>query len=260
MIYSKVLILGAHSSIASFVLPELNFDKEIVYAISRYPVNGDLTWIHRDHIFISEYPFTEKFMSRTAKKLTPCGTENILVINFAGIFGEPAAVKDFVLADVLNVLSENLIQFLSLAKLFSNFPSKSFLIGFSGGGVGGENMDGTSLGYLLSKISLAAVTEILDRDFKEENKRLALIAPGPFPSIMQQVVANAPDGVVSEISRKQAAEVQADSVKITKLANAIKWLAENPSVAGGRTWSAQRDDFSNLKRTSNFGLLRRIIN
>jgi len=259
MNYSKVLIVGLNSSIASFVLPALSFNKEIVYGISRGSINKELGWIKSDHIFISDYPFTKKFMEKVGNDLSPQGTENVLVLNFSGFFGEPATLRKFVMNDVVDVLNKNLIQFLALSELFLHFPQKSFLIGFSGGGVGGENMDGSSLGYLLSKISLAGLSEILDRDLMEENKRVALIAPGPFPSVMQSAVANAPMGAVSEASRNQAAQADADEEKIAKLTRAIKWVAENPNESGGRIWSAQRDDFSMLQRSKNFGFLRRVI-
>ena len=65
-------------------------------------------------------------------------------------------------------------------------------------------------------------------------------------------------GAVSEASRNQAAQADADEEKIAKLAHAIKWVAENPNESGGRIWSAQRDDFSMIQRSKKFGFLRRV--
>ena len=135
----------------------------------------------------------------------------------------------------------------------------SFFIGFSGGGVGGDNLDSSSLGYLMSKISLAGVIEVLDKSFKEQGKRLTLIAPGAFPSNMQTVVANSPIGTVSEEVKIKALGLELDESKIVKLAKAIDWVSNYPNQAGGKIWSAQRDDFLNQIFSEKFGYLRRVI-
>jgi len=257
--YDKVLVVGPHSSIASFVLPEMQFNRDQVYALTRRLRNADLQWVDEGQLFVTNYPIEPELIKRVVQEMCPFGNESVLVLNFAGFFGEPATIRDFDLNSVIDVLTKNTFQFLSLVKLFECFPSNSLMIGFSGGGVGGDNMDASSLGYLMSKISLAGIVEVIDREFLLDKKRLALIAPGAFPSEMQAVVANSAVGVVSEDSRNQAANVQADKTKILKLANAITWVANNPNEAGGRVWSAQRDDFFQNSRVEHFGLLRRVI-
>jgi len=259
MTYDKVLVVGPHSSIASFVLPEMQFNRDQVYALTRRLRNADLRWIDEEHLFETNYPLEPDLIKRIVQVICPSGNERVLVLNFAGFFGEPATVRDFELNSVIDVLTKNTLQFLSLVKLFERFPSNSLLVGFSGGGVGGDNMDAASLGYLMSKISLAGIVEVIDREFLLDKKRIALIAPGAFPSEMQAAVANSVVGVVSEDSRNQAANVQADKEKILRLASAITWIANNPNEAGGRIWSAQRDDFFQNSRVEHFGLLRRVI-
>jgi NAD(P)-dependent dehydrogenase (short-subunit alcohol dehydrogenase family) len=157
------------------------------------------------------------------------------------------------------VLNENVVQFMSIVKLFSELPKNSFLLGFSGAGVGGDNLDGSSLGYLLAKISLAGIVEVMDQELKAGSKRIALIAPGPFPSEMQSAVANAPAGAVTEKARLQALDLKADDARTRKLVDAIKWVVAHPIETGGRTWSAQRDDFLSTERSGRFGYLRRVI-
>jgi hypothetical protein len=44
MEYSKILILGVNSSIASFIMPELGFDKDRVYGISHRAEIKNLPW------------------------------------------------------------------------------------------------------------------------------------------------------------------------------------------------------------------------
>ena len=259
MNYSKVLVVGLKSSIAALVMPELDFDKEILFGISRDSKTHNLPWIRSDHILISDFPFADEVNQRVLEEISPLGSEKILVINFAGIFGVPATLDDLNIQEIIEVLNSNVVQFLSIFNLLKKCPPGSFLIGFSGGGVGGDNMDASSLGYLMSKFSLAGVSEILDKDLKGKRSGVALIAPGPFPSNMQTAVANAPEGVVPENARKQAAGVKADATKITRLVNTIRWVANNPNESGGRTWSAQRDDFSDIERSERFGKMRRII-
>ncbi len=258
MTYDKVLVAGVNSSIASLVLPELNLDVKNTYGISQKLNEDSVSWIGKDRILISSYPLDQSILETLLDRITPLRNEKVLVLNFAGIFGTPSLLKDLNVDSVLKTINENLNQFLSVVKIFYSLPSGSLLVGFSGSGVGGDNMDVTSLGYLLSKISLAGVVEVLDRELKNENKRVSLIAPGPFPSVMQETVSNAPAGSVSNAARKNAQEVRTEGDKIRKLAQAIKWVSSNPHQAGGRIWSAQRDDFSQDFEGKNFGFLRRV--
>lgn len=259
MNYNKVLIVGPHSSIASFILPELQIKKEKLFAITRRASDLNLPWVDQNHLFVTDYPMESAFMKKIVQTMCPLGNESVLVLNFAGFFGNPSTLRNMDINSVVDVLNKNSIQFLSIVKLLECFPPNSVLVGFSGGGVGGDNMDASSLGYLMSKISIAGIVEVLDKDFLAENKRIALIAPGAFPSEMQAAVANAAAGVVSEEFRIQAANVQADRDKISRLVRAIKWVTNNPNESGGRTWSAQRDDFDQESRVKRFGLLRRVF-
>lgn len=259
MNYNKVLIVGPHSSIASFVLPELQIKKEKLFAITRRFSDLNLPWVDQNHLFVTDYPMESELMKKIVQRMCPLGNESVLVLNFAGFFGNPSTLRDMDLNSVVDVLTKNSVQFLSIVKLLEYFPPNSLLVGFSGGGVGGDNMDASSPGYLMSKISIAGIVEVLDKDFLAENKRIALIAPGAFPSDMQAAVANAAAGVVPEEFRNQAASVQADRDKILRLVRAINWVTNNPNESGGRTWSAQRDDFDQESRVKRFGLLRRVF-
>jgi|LakMenEpi03Aug12_release.lakeMendotaPanAssembly.Ray.scaffolds.fasta_scaffold154802_2 NADP-dependent 3-hydroxy acid dehydrogenase YdfG len=259
MKYNKFLVVGAHSSIASAVLPKLDFDKNSIFAMSRTPIKKDLTWLHSDNVFVSDYPINDEFRKYILSKIVTKITDNVLVINFAGYFGSPLSLKELDLEQTVKVLNENVIQFMSVLKFFLELPKNSFLLGFSGAGVGGDHLDGSSLGYLLAKMSLAGIVEIMDHELKNESKRIALIAPGPFPSDMQSAVANAPVGTVTEKMRFQALNLKADDAKARKLADAINWVVSNPAEAGGKIWSAQRDDFLNQIFSEKFGYLRRVI-
>ncbi len=239
-------------------MPVLNYDKNIVYGISRTPILKNSSWILNQNIYVSDYPFDEHFINTTIKNLALSILDNVLIINFAGVFGAPSNLNDIEINHIVDVYNQNIVQFLSCVKLFSNLPVDSFLIGFSGGGVGGDNLDTSSLGYLLAKLSLAGLVEVYDKNLKEKGKRMALIAPGAFPSSMQTAVAQAPKGIVSEIVRKNSVDLKVDESKIMRLANAIKWVAAHPDQSGSKIWSAQRDDFLNLPLSKSFGLMRRL--
>jgi hypothetical protein len=259
MNYDRVLVVGVNSSIASFLLPELNLDKKKLYGITQNPNMISHTWIEKSHIFVSNYPIHEKIQNQILTAIVPSRNEKVLVLNFAGYFGDPAILSNMNLESVVDVVDKNLLQFLSLVQLFLKLPPGSLFVGFSGAGVGGDSVDASSLGYFLSKISLAGAVEVIDRELKNENKRMTLIAPGPFPSEMQQKIARAGTSSVSELAQKKAQDVQLDGDKLKKLVIALNWVATNPNEAGGKIWSAQRDDFLNPSEVINFGLLRRII-
>ena len=260
MNYDKILVVGGNSSIAGFVMPTLNFDKNILYSIVRSKKKSNENWVSPNNIFVSDFPISRESLTQMHELLAPNKIERILILNFVGVYGKPQPIEILKTQDVLEVINENLGLFINLVKFIFELPRESILISFSGAGVGGDNMDVSSPGYLASKIATAALVETLDEQLRKKNKsRIALVAPGPFPSKMQLEVLDANPGFVSDAARKVAQNVTVTDGKIEKLSEAIKWISNNPETSGGKIWSAIHDDFSNSNFSINYGLLRRQI-
>lgn len=258
MEFEKIFAVGANSSIASYLMGNKLFEKDRIFGTVRKISNTEISWAEEKNIYETDFPNNEDSFINFANLLCPMNKERVLLINFIGVFGQVEKKVNLNVADTLNIIDQNLGSFLKLIKFFGLLPSGSMMVSFSGAGVGGDNMDNSSPGYLASKLSIAGLTEVFNRDFERQNKHLALIAPGPFPSPMQEAVALAPPGTVSDISRNKALEVDASDYKIQNLADTLKWITMNPKAAGGRTWSAQFDKFDSGLKTKNYGLLRRI--
>lgn len=260
MNYDKILVVGGNSSIAGFVMPTLNFDKNILYSTVRAKNGSIKNWVRPNNTFVSDFPNNRDSLMQMHDLLAPNRIEKIMILNFIGIFGKPQPIENLETQEALAVINENLGSFINLAKFIFELPRESILISFSGAGVGGDNMDVSSPGYLASKIAMAALAETLDEQLWEKKRsRIALVAPGPFPSRMQSEVSGAGPGFVSEAARKVAQAVSVTNSKINKLSEAVKWISNNPEIAGGKIWSAAYDDFLNGNFSSNYGLLRRQI-
>jgi hypothetical protein len=131
------------------------------------------------------------------------------------------------------------------------------MISFSGGGIGGPNLERASLGYLAGKGAMGFISEAISGELKKQFKSLALIAPGPYPSPMQEVVANSTFHEFEE-SREKSKKVIQGEVDPKKLLDLIDWVIQNPAGANGRILSALHDDPISISEISDFGFLRRV--
>jgi NAD(P)-dependent dehydrogenase (short-subunit alcohol dehydrogenase family) len=173
-----------------------------------------------------------------------------------GSYGKIQAVDDLDIEDALLTNSSNLTPFLLIAKIAKVLPAGSRVISFSGAGVGGDNLDDSSLGYLAAKASMAVLAEAIDQQLEKHGVRFGLISPGAFPSRMQEVVSKENSNKIPEKRVLRAKEVMTSMPSPKKLVNLIEFLAANPRQLGGRTWSANFDDLTD--QVGNFGKLRRI--
>jgi NAD(P)-dependent dehydrogenase (short-subunit alcohol dehydrogenase family) len=235
----------------------LNIDSSQIISIDRYSNNQQLnTFIptkNQHRVNWDDYVEIENFVSDIFRKRF---NESLLVLNFMGDFGQIESIKELDIGGTLQTNSKNLLPFFLIAKLSNLLPANTKVISFSGAGVGGDNQDDSSFGYLAAKSSMVFLTESIDKQLSKYGVRFGLVAPGAFPSRMQEAVAtyDSKSLPVDRVSR--ARQVMTSSPSAVKLAKMIHFLSENPELLGGRTWSANFDDHSAIQ--GNFGKMRRV--
>lgn len=255
--YNQVLIIGASSGIATFILPEFDFD-EITTVITQRSDTPPNFSVRSQNLECLEEDFGEYSPELIERLLVKFNTNYpVLVISFIGVFGTVASYEEFEIEDVILTASKNLRFQLILQKLSLFLPSGSLILSFSGAGIGGHAYEDASLGYLAGKAAISILNELADTKSKIRNVRTALIAPGPFPTRMQSAVLYARSGAVSDERRMRARDESDTSDRILKVCKMIEWLSMNPDSAGGRTWSAQHDELL-VPTENNFGKIRRV--
>ena len=255
--YKQVLIIGASSGIATLVLPDFDFDAVTTVVTHRIDARPNLS----DRILKLEYlevDFDENTGELVEQLLVNFEAEDpVLVISFMGVFGTVAPYEEFEIEDVIRTASKNLRFQLTLQKLSLFLPPGSLILSFSGAGIGGQTFEDASLGYLAGKAAISILNELADMKSKNIDVRMALIAPGPFPTRMQSAVSNAKSGAVSDERRMRARDESDVSERVINVCKMIEWLSMNPHLAGGRIWSAQHDELL-VPTEINFGKIRRI--
>jgi len=254
---NQMVILGSTSAIAERLLPTLDFHQtkilsfdrlESAHQLSKYiPIENQYrcNWDKASEV--------ERFISMILEKRI---SNPVLFLNFMGFFGEIQRIDQMDIESVLLTNSINLMPFFLAAKISRILPAGTRIISFSGAGVGGNNLDDSSFGYLAAKASMAVTIESIDQQLSKHGVRYGLIAPGAFPSKMQEAVAKDSSGSIPEDRVARAREVVEGNPSTTKLARLVHFLSENPEMLGGRTWSANFDELT--EHPGNFGRLRRI--
>lgn len=259
MKYSKVLITGAGSYIATQILDKLDFGQSEIFLVSRKRLNPLLmiNYVNRNHLIIEDFGDENSFQS--VQDFIQLNTDDrLLVINFIGVFGSIASIDEINNESFHLELKQNLNPFLTLSKLIVNCDAGLF-ISFSGGGIGGDNLETISPSYLASKAALVFMIEGLDKTYCDRGVRFTAVSPGAFPSRMQDVVANSHnESVVSKRRRDEANKTLNSKTDPGKLIDMINFLIRNPEEAGGRIWSANFDHLAGKDMTANFGKMRRI--
>lgn len=259
MKYSKVLIAGAGSYIASQIINELDFGAAELFLVSRKTLNPHLLKNHRqvNRLIIEEFSDQGSFES-LQRFLRLERDDHLLVINFIAVFGSLADVDEIKSKDFHSEVKQNLDPFLTLSKLIVKCDAGLF-VSFAGGGIGGDNLETISPSYLASKAALVFLIEGFDEKYRARGVRFTAISPGAFPSRMQEIVAKSPQkSVVSQQRRIEAAKTLNSTADPAKLIAAINFLIRNPEEAGGRIWSANYDQLSAKNTIVNFGKLRRV--
>jgi len=253
----QLVVLGSTSSIAKAILPTIEVDPRQIFTFDR--VNSNLlanTWIPRMNQFQIEWGSSTEIERNILDKLLDCISGPVLLINFMGLFGKVQKIDNLDIEDALSTFSGNMLPFLLAAKIAISIPRGSSIVSFSGAGVGGDNLDDSSIGYLAAKSSMGLLTEVIDHQLSPHGNRYGLISPGAFPSRMQGVVAADLTGSIPETRKLRAQEVMNSRPSTENLSRLIHFLAANPEQLGGRTWSANFDELRN--QDGNFGKLRRV--
>jgi NAD(P)-dependent dehydrogenase (short-subunit alcohol dehydrogenase family) len=254
---STLFVFGSTSSIAKAVLPELDVKPSRIFSIDRVGLNQEANdYIPEANQFRLDWDNIIDIESLVVSRLSENISDSLLILNFMGSYGKIQAVDDLDIDDALLTNSGNLTPFLLIAKIAKFLPAGSRVISFSGAGVGGDNLDDSSLGYLAAKASMAILAEAIDQQLEKHGVRFGLISPGAFPSRMQEVVSRENSNKIPEKRVLRAKEVMTSTPSTQKLVNLIEFLAANPQHLGGRTWSANFDDLT--PQVGNFGKLRRI--
>ncbi len=257
MTIKQLVVLGSTSSIAKALLPTIEVDPRHIFTFDR--ANSSLhanTWIPRMNQFQIHWGGSAEIERNILDKLSDCISGPVLLINFMGMFGKIQKIENLDIEDMLSTFSGNVLPFLLAAKIAISIPRGSSVVSFSGAGVGGDNLDDSSIGYLAAKSSMGLLTEVIDHQLSPHGNRYGLISPGAFPSRMQAVVAEDLMGLIPESRKIRAQEVMKNSPSTEKLTKLIHFLAANPDQLGGRTWSANFDELRT--QDGNFGKLRRV--
>jgi hypothetical protein len=253
-----VLIFGAGSSIASYVIPELKkYSKSQILVYRKVPTSfmDIANFEHQkcEFNFGDELQSFDLFLSR----LGIMSTDTLLILNFIGQFGQVESLDVISPELILKTMEDNLLPFLKLLKLLKSAGNESMMIGFSGGGIGGPKLERASLGYLAGKGAIGFISEAVSHELSKQSKSIALIAPGPYPSPMQEAVARSTFYEFEE-SRRKSKEIIQGEVDSKRLINLINWVIQNPVSANGRILSALYDEPTLIDNLGDFGFLRRV--
>ena len=255
----KLLVLGSTSSIASNIVPNLDFDIDSIHNINRINnLRKEFSIASPETLNLNFENSKESVQQISALVESFRGTP-VIAINFLGSFGEVSNLSELDIENSLTTCHQNLLPFFILAKAGISFPRGSVIIGFSGAGVGGKNIDDSSFGYLASKAAMAVMSEAIDQQLIQNGVRFGLVAPGAFPSPMQEKVAKASSTSISLERIRRAKEITNTSATYEKLVNTLNFLIQNPAALGGRVWSATHDDLLDVPTHPDFGKLRRIF-
>lgn len=257
MTIKQLVVLGSTSSIAKKLLPTIEVDSHQIFTFDRANLNHlTNTWIPKMNQFQIEWGSPTEIEREIQVNLSECISGPVLMLNFMGTFGKVQKIQELDIEDALLTISANTIPFLLAARIAVSLPRATSVISFSGAGVGGDNLDGASFGYLAAKSSMGLLTEVIDQQLSLHGNRFGLVSPGAFPSRMQEAVAEDSTGSIPESRKIRAQEVMKSSPSTEKLSRLIHFLAANPDQLGGRTWSANFDELR--IQGGNFGKLRRV--
>ena len=257
--YTKVLITGANSYIATLCMPGLDFGNAEIFFVTRSPFEAKNLFLGIQVNCLVIKDFKEAgTMERLQSFLQLNPDDRVLIINFIGNFGSIGSIDSLRVENTGYEINENLLPFLVLAKLISKCEI-GLLLTFAGAGIGGDNLETSSLSYLASKASIVVLVEALDNVLRGNGIRVGGVSPGAFPSRMQEIVAESLDTkAVSNQRRENAVSTLGMDTDPSKLIRMLNFLCQNPDLAGGRIWSANFDSPVLCDLEPNFGKIRRV--
>ena len=253
------IVLGGSSFIARSILTKIDLDVDEVIFLTRKKSKGSIPVLPKKSRNFELDERNELTLEKIACDLDISHNTSIIVFNLVGTLGNIFDVRTSDEKQFNETFQLNMNPFISSLAIFNKSGPNSIYINFSGAGIGGENLEDMSYGYVCAKASMVILVELLQRQFLDQRKFICSISPGAFPSQMQLQLLN-PE-VKSRLSAKRLdslKNLQSTGGSTDNLVQAIQFIINNPESVGGRMISANFDDFNNLNFSKDFGKLRRI--
>jgi len=256
----NIVVVGSTSKIAQLLAPYL-CDKfsQLIVINHRQISSEEISFFPNAQNFLIDFSKPnlayEKMLTEILDKLVG----PTILLNFTGVLGDLSDINQIDIEKTLSVVNKNLVPFLILTKFAMLLENNSAYVGFSGAGVGGQNLDLSSIGYAASKGSIGVLIEAIDLKLRESQKFAFLIAPGAFPSKMQKAILDNPRQRTEKTKAyEQASDTFAHEPSVAKLVSLMDYLLENLELAGGKIFSVKWDDPNNISNDKDFGRIRRV--
>lgn len=261
----NIVIFGASGSIGSFLFAKYfkkNYnllifikDKKKLDSLKKKYQNKSPQYIKFELLNFKKFQDIEKKINRNKSFIKKAN----LIISTIGIQGEIKNFFDLNLEKLTNVFK---INFFSQVLLFKNIyklikkNKNTLIILFSGGGVTGQRPNFSP--YVLSKIALVKLVEILSSEFRNKNIRINAISPGIIDSKMTRLILKKKRKEVNfnEI-KKIKKEILNSKKSLEKVYNLINLLVEKKGKRiSGKIISSRWDRFNEWKKKD----IKKIIN
>ncbi len=247
----NIIIFGATGSIGSFLLKKyfeknhnlllfIKEKKKINNLIKKYKSNESQIVKYEKLDFNNPNDFKKKF-----KKNKNFIKKTSIIINTVGVQGE---IKNFFTLNLEKFYQVFKINFFSQVLLFKNIyqyiklNKNMLIIMFSGGGVSGQRQNFSP--YVLSKIALVKLVEILALEFNNKNIRINAISPGIINSKMTRLILKENKNVGFKELKKIKKEIVKSKKSLEKIYNLINLLSKKKGKQiSGKIISSRWDRF-----------------
>ena len=247
----NIIIFGATGSIGSFLLKKyfeknhnlllfIKEKKKINNLIKKYKSNESQIVKYEKLDFNNSNDFKKKF-----KKNKNFIKKTSIIINTVGVQGE---IKNFFTLNLEKFYQVFKINFFSQVLLFKNIyqyiklNKNMLIIMFSGGGVSGQRQNFSP--YVLSKIALVKLVEILALEFNNKNIRINAISPGIINSKMTRLILKENKNVGFKELKKIKKEIVKSKKSLEKIYNLINLLSKKKGKQiSGKIISSRWDRF-----------------
>ena len=247
----NIIIFGATGSIGSFLLKKyfeknhnlllfIKDKKKINNLIKKYKSNESQIVKYEKLDFNNPNDFKKKF-----KKNKNFIKKTSIIINTIGVQGE---IKNFFTLNLEKFYQVFKINFFSQVLLFKNIyqyiklNKNMLIIMFSGGGVSGQRQNFSP--YVLSKIALVKLVEILALEFNNKNIRINAISPGIINSKMTRLILKENKNVSFKELKKIKKEIVKSKKSLEKIYDLINLLSKKKGKQiSGKIISSRWDRF-----------------
>lgn len=261
----NIIIFGASGSIGSFLLKKyfdkkhnlllfLKDKKKLKSLAKKYQSRGSQI-IKYEIIDFDKFFELKKKLERNKSFIQNAN----LIISTIGIQGEIKNFFDLNLEKFNGVFKINFFSQVLLFKNIYRFIKKNkdtSIILFSGGGVTGLRPNFSP--YVLSKIALVKLVEILAFEFKNKNLRINAISPGIIDSKMTRLIikSNKKNINLNEIKKikKEIVNSKKSLEKVYKLINLL--IEKKGKKISGKIISSRWDPFNQWKKRD----IKRLMN